>query len=215
VFNDFVFISNNGGINLLVGNNPHATGAYCCQEYIASVLSDVPDEHMRDVKARVLALEYIAAHPWETIKRVPNKFWHLYSGDREAFSRNEQGLSRTEGNRRLFLIFKGVAQLYYVLIVLTFLLSTVIFFNRQRNEPRTQPLPTVGLWIILYFTCVYLLAFGYGRFHFPIMPWIVMYAGALVDVLIGPGTVGNSVDGPGQARQASSPISAIQSGGLY
>ena len=123
---------------------------------------------------------------------MPNKLWHLYRADREAISRNEQGLSRTEGNRRLFLIFKGVAQLYYMLIVLAFLLSTVILFNQQSNKSRTQPLPTMGLWIILYFTCVYLLTFGYGRFHFPIMPWIVMYVGALVEVLIRPDMGDNS-----------------------
>lgn len=104
VFNDFVFISNNGGINLLVGNNPYATGTYIFNEKIVAMLDDVRGEHERDVEARTIAINYMVKHPLEEIKLVPRKFWHLFRADREALSRNEQGISPTAGVMKVFFV---------------------------------------------------------------------------------------------------------------
>ena len=208
VFNDFVFISNNSGINSLVGNNPYATGAYVFNKKITAMLSDTRGEHERDVKARTIAVEYIVNHPLEVIELLPKKFWHLYNADREAISRNEEGLGPTQGNKRVFFLLKGVAQLYYMLIVIAFLVSIVVLPIQRRNRARIRPFPTVGLWIVLYFTGIYLLTFGYSRFHFPMMPWIVMYVGALAETLIRP-----EHQVPGNGEQHSGEIQAAHDSG--
>ena len=187
VFNDFVFISNNGGINLLVGNNPYATGAYIFSKKITSMLGDVQDEHKRDIQARALAVDYIIHHPLEAMELLPKKLWHLYSGDREAMSWNEAGLGPTESHKRDFFFLKIIAQLYYTLIIVAFLVFIFALPTLQyRNPVQTRPLPATGLWVVLYFTAICLLTFGDSRFHFLIMPWIVMYVGALADRLIRP-----------------------------
>jgi 4-amino-4-deoxy-L-arabinose transferase-like glycosyltransferase len=192
VFDDFVFISNNGGINLLVGNNPYATGVYAHHEQIGAMLSDVQDEHDRDVKAREIAIEYITEHPWETIKLWPKKLWYLYRKDVEGFSWNENGIewTKTSLGKTSILILKGIAQLYYVLIGAAFLCSVLLLFRKRRDGKSRQPIPTLGLWISLYLTFVHLLTFADTRFHFPMMPWVVMYIGAFVEALVGPRAVG-------------------------
>jgi hypothetical protein len=188
VFNHFAFISNNGGINLLVGNNPHTTGTYGHYRQMTSMLSDVKDEHARDVKARTLATEYMLKHPWETIKLWPRKLWYLYGKDVEGISWNESGISLIEDDTTKATMFtlKVIAQCYYVIIGTAFLYSIFILFREHRNKTGNQPLPTLGLWIVLYFTFISLLTFGDSRFHFPMIPWIVMYVGALAEGLIRP-----------------------------
>lgn len=189
VFDGFVLISNNGGINLLVGNNPYATGAYGHQDHIATMLSDVRGERDRDVAARALAVDYIASHPWDTLKQWPKKLWYLYRKDVEGISWNEQGLNLTHGGRTkraMLLALKAVAQGYYLLIVLAFLTSIIIHRSQRHIQPHDRSLPTLGLWIALYFTTVSLLTFGDTRFHFPVLPWVVMYAAALTEVLTRP-----------------------------
>jgi 4-amino-4-deoxy-L-arabinose transferase-like glycosyltransferase len=195
VFNAFPVISNNGGINLLVGNNPYATGAYGGHQQIASMLSDVQDEYGRDVKARSLATRYGVEHPWETLKLWPSKLWYLYRKDVEGISWNENGMSFTEGGtgKTAMLILKAGAQFYYMLILIAFLFSLLMLVRERKDKTSRQPLlpapvpaarglhrhTDLGLWLVLYFTWVPLITFGDSRFHFPAMPWIVMYVASL------------------------------------
>jgi 4-amino-4-deoxy-L-arabinose transferase-like glycosyltransferase len=183
VFNDFVFISNNGGYNLLVGNNPYATGAYVFNEQIASMLSNPPDERESDKKAFRFAMGYMANHPLETIKLWPRKLWYLYGRDTKGIYWNEEGIKSTTGTvgKVLLRVVGGLAQPYYMVIGIAFLISLLILI--RKNKTRIWPLPSLGLWVVLYFTFISLLTFGNSRFHFPIMPWIVMYVGALAEVL--------------------------------
>lgn len=179
VFDHFVFISNNGGYNLLVGNNPYATGEYRLNGKMASMLNEVDGEYEKDVKARALATRYMRQQPLQVIKLWPKKLVMLYSKDREGFSWNEQGIARTGVTETLFWGLKLVAQVYYLLIMAAFLIS-LFFFGRQHLTQR-QSIPVLGLWIALYFTGISLLTFADSRFHFPVMPWLIMYIGAFVD----------------------------------
>jgi 4-amino-4-deoxy-L-arabinose transferase-like glycosyltransferase len=188
VFEDFVLISNNGGINLLVGNNPFATGAYGHHQQMAAMLSHVRGERDRDVAARAMAVDYMVNHPWETLERWPKKLWYLYRKDVEGISWNEQGMNLTQGGRGkgAMLALKVLAQGYYVLIVLAFLIMIILHLSEHRFQSHDQALPALGLWMALYFTLISLLTFGDTRFHFPVLPWVVMYAATLVEVLARP-----------------------------
>ncbi len=152
------------------------------------MLSDVRGEHDRDVAARVLAVDYMVNHPWETLKRWPKKVWYLYRKDVEGVSWNEQGMNLTQGRRGkgAMLALKATAQGYYLLLVLAFLTMIILHLSEYRFQPHNQPLPALGLWMVLYFTLIPILTFGDTRFHFPILPWIVMYAATLVEVLARP-----------------------------
>lgn len=188
VFGDFVLISNNGGINLLVGNNPYATGAYGHHKQITDMLSEVEGEHERDVAARTMAVEYMVKHPWETLKQWPRKLWYLYRKDVEGISWNENGMNFAENSagESAMLALKVVAQGYYLLIVVAFFISIITHLGEYQIKQHGQPPPTLGVWIAVYFTLISLLTFGDSRFHFPIMPWAVMYAAAWGEVLARP-----------------------------
>jgi len=183
LFDDFVYVSNNGGINLLIGNNPCANGRYVFSDEMDAMLEDAQTERERDVLARTLAVRYAAAHPVRTIKLWPAKLWFLYASDVEGISWNEAGLGSPGGlSRVVFWVLKAIAHVYYLAVGSAFLLS--ISLLRFRRSTKLASFPTLGLWIVIYFTVVVLATFGGSRFHFPMIPWIAMYAGALADILL-------------------------------
>lgn len=184
VFGDLVFVSTNGGINLFIGNNPEATGKYVFNDRMITLLGDTQDEHEKDLKATRLAVDYILKHPWKTMRLWPTKLWYLYKSDVEGISWNIAGsMSRDKSALAVFDFLKAIAQLYYMFIGIAFALSLFILLIKQRCNTRIRPFPVVGLYIILYFTLVCLIGFGKPRFHFPVMPWVVMYGAALVEEL--------------------------------
>lgn len=186
VFNHVVFISTNGGYNLLVGNHPAATGAYNFSDALAFKLSDAQNEYQRDRKAFQLAVNYMVAHPVETIQRWPKKLWYLYGRDTKGLAWNMEGLKgdANKQGRALLDWLEPVAQVYYTLIMAGSLLSIFSLFRKSKTHPGIQPFPTLGLWLALYFTLISLVTFGNSRFHFPIIPWMVMYVGAWVALKI-------------------------------
>ncbi|NJN99763.1 MAG: glycosyltransferase family 39 protein [Anaerolineales bacterium] len=182
VFNHVVFISTNGGYNLLVGNHPAATGAYNFSEALVFRLSDAQNEFQRDRKAFQLAVDYMVAHPLETIQRWPKKLWHLYGRDTKGLDWNMKGLQGDSNQqvRALLDWLEPIVQIYYTLIMAGFLLSVFLLFKKAKTHPGVQPFPTLGLWLAFYFTLISLLTFGNSRFHLPIIPWMVMYVGAWI-----------------------------------
>lgn len=198
-FDDFVFISTNSGINLLIGNNPYANGSYMYDDRVNALIEGAQGELERDVMARTSAIKYIAEHPLETVRLLPRKVFYLYGFDVEGIGWNISGISEIGSNMakalRSFMYF---AQFYYIAVVLLFLVSLCIFLNKKRKKTMSQPFPTLGLWIAFYFTFVYLLTFGSGRYHFPVIPWVIMYVGALAEMLLGRMSRNDNVSGEKQ-----------------
>jgi len=198
VFNQFVFISTNSGYNLLLGNNPHATGLFFYHPQLEAMLSDARTEPDRDRKARELAIAYMLNHPLETVQLWPTKLYYLYSKDIKGVQANQLGLeplSKTQA--LLFRLLKGVAQLYYMAIGLGALLYLLLFV---KDRPKITPEATLGLAIILYFTLIYLFIFGDTHFRFPLMPWLVMYAAAFAAMWLGKSTPGPATTSIGTER---------------
>ncbi len=187
VFGSFVFISNNGGTTLLIGNNPDANGTYIhFDEKLASLLELEPDDNERevDVKARNYALRYILEHPVKTIRLWPVKLYYLYNEDVEGANWNNGAVKIWERSHRpsseiFFWWFIGLSQNYYICTMAAFVISLLVLFKERRNGSRA--LPTAGLWIIGYFTLVYMVTIGISRFHFPFIPWILMYVSWLME----------------------------------
>jgi len=188
VFRQLVFISNHGGVTLLIGNNPNATGRYNIEwgEAVSASFEGVHGEYERDRVAGKIALRYILDHPLETVKLWPKKLYYLYFLDIEGISWNVDGMNSIRDNAKMIIFaVKIVAQGYYMLIMAIFALAIPILFvlPRHRKVDHIQRLPKVGLYIILYFTSISLLFFGIPRFHFPVMPWIVMYVGGFFEAM--------------------------------
>jgi hypothetical protein len=180
-FNDFIFISNNSGFNLLIGNNPAATGRYDVTHELTATLKGIYGEHERDQKAFELALDYMVEHPLDTIRLWPKKLWYLYAKDIRGIFWNQIGFgpSLSRLGKAGFYLLKIIAQLYYTFVGGLFLFALFTLYKRKN---KMQPIATVGLWLVLYFTAISLITFGDSRFHFPMMPWLVMYSSAALSI---------------------------------
>jgi hypothetical protein len=171
-------LSNNEGVNLLIGNNPYANGTYQLNPTIAPIDWKSQGEYDQNASARALAMQYLREHPVQAAARLPLKFWHLYKSDLEGVMLNRQGY---DGNGRIpgiaLTAFSIWAQIYYMAMML----GLAFLLVRYRIVSRGWPsFPLLGVWIILYFTAVSLVYFGNPRFHFAVMPWVAMYLAGMV-----------------------------------
>lgn len=184
LFGRFGILSNNGGINLLIGNNPEATGAYYLNDRIEALYNGAPDEALRNERAGDAALAYMAAHPAEAVARLPRKFWYLYRADAEGFSLNSVGLPPgSQGAIRVIGVLKILSQLWYAGLICGGIGYLVLRWKGRPGPVSGELLP---LAIVLYFTVIPLLFFGNGRFHLPAMPCAVIYVAAFLAMLIAP-----------------------------
>jgi hypothetical protein len=179
-------ICNTGGINLLDGNNPYATGRKRFDEKVNSLLGDlrtVPLEFMfdgkeveRDELAAKIGMDYIIHNPLRTIALWPKKFVALYLSDVDGifYSLWMMDVPR-EKLRYAFTGTRIIAEVYYIFIILLFLVSVPTFLRERK---------LIGLAIIAYFTLISLVLFGNARYHFPIMPWVIIYSGIGGEILL-------------------------------
>jgi hypothetical protein len=164
-----VLVSTNGGVNLYIGHNPHATGGY----------DDVPeldqsrDELARDAFARDAALDYIRAHPLSDLALVPRKLVQLYADDSDGLRWIIKGNREvTAGYSHVELAGMLAFDGYYYAIALA-ALAYILVRRRAAIDGR-------ALRLILYFTAIAAAFFGSPRFHFPIVPAIALYAAGFV-----------------------------------
>ncbi len=172
VFKRVVVVSTNGGINLLIGNNPYATGGYIWNNHVRAPLNGIQNEYERNKVATTVAVRYIAHHPWHTIMLWPKKLRYLYLTDDEGVRYVQAGIQCTGlTTQRLLRWARGIANSFYIIVMLLSVRALVIEWRRK-----TDALRMLGWVTILYYTVVYLIFFGDSRFHFQNMPWIMMYA---------------------------------------
>ena len=181
VFGRPVFIVTSGGINLLIGNNPVATGGYGPADPVSEAAVEAEkDEGAREIVARTIALRHIREHPWRTIGLVPFRLWHLYAKDVEGFYWNELA-GGAEGwplAGRPMLLVKLLAELYYLALLAMFAAGIFSFYLNGR-VPFPRPFRSaLGLGLVAHFTLVMMLLFGSSRLHFPLVPCFAWYAGA-------------------------------------
>jgi len=79
------------------------------------------------------------------------------------------------------------AEGYYFVVLALFLFAIPIIVRSNFTGYR------IGLYLVLYFTFVYLVYFGNARYHFALMPWIVIYAGIGAERLLKNGWRGETV----------------------
>lgn len=170
-------LTTNAGINLLIGNNPDATGAYTA--HIAdSIFHRSLAEPQRDSVAMQLAFGYIVAHPDRFLLNGVKKLAHLFTSEGGllvwSFHPNPESRDERFANK--------YAAIPWPLIVLTnlpymlVLLAGIIGFLSSPRETLWYILAAILLtWLLVHF-----LFFGGSRFHFPLMPFFTLYASTLV-----------------------------------
>jgi 4-amino-4-deoxy-L-arabinose transferase-like glycosyltransferase len=174
-------LSTNGGIVLMIGNNPYATGRQIWDQRVQSLLGDLGVEESqlfdgrelaREERAKQVASDYIANHPGRVLLFLwPRKLVATYLSDVDGFY---YSLGMVKNHNRLwqaaYLGFRIFAETYYVAILalFAFAIPTIVHSNVRCHR--------IGLFLVAYFTLVYLVYFGNARYHFALMPWITIYA---------------------------------------
>ncbi len=183
IFGDFV-LSNNGGINLYIGNGPEADGTWV-EPPIFDGTQGVMHDYRNDQVARREAITYMETHPWRTITLLPRKFLALFDhGDGMYW--NDIGIPNASPPKRGFLLwFDHVNAIFENVVFVMFAASLLFGWWKRAGIGGAPGWSAVGIVVILYFTAIYLAYYGARRYSFPIIPWMVMYSAALLSSLLG------------------------------
>jgi hypothetical protein len=172
-FDDFVFISTNGGATLLTGNNPSASGDYNEEDaLVKQVPYDVAGQVANDRLAGALAIRWIRDNRVAFAALVPRKIWRLWAPDGEAEWSYEARFKGYDNYSWLFRILRDFNQAYYIFLLVFFVLSAVCFLRRWGA---LSPYAVTEFVLAAYFTVISVVFSGQSRFHFPLMPWVAMY----------------------------------------
>lgn len=181
IFHEVVPISTNGGSNLLIGNNPRARGDFISYgAFAAQIRFSVPDQVAADKRASRLAVQWIRENPGRFAALMPLKVWWLWAPDGEAEWSYQAGSPRYQEYAGAFRLARLLNQVFYVGVLIAFAVSAVLAVTRGLPSP----------WLLLayglavYVTLIALVFFGHSRYHFPLMPWIMIGAAWSVMTLL-------------------------------
>jgi len=161
------------GANLLIGNNPYATGGYS-DRVPPSMIPRESDEGGRDAGEVSSALEYVRKDPVHFIRNGFGKLAHLFGSEGGMIvwgfhpSPGDPSTRLREKYRSLPLWLHAVVSGPYVLAIL---LGTLGLFVQPRGPTRAYFLAILGASLATYFVF-----YGGGRYHYPLMPFFVLFA---------------------------------------
>lgn len=175
VFGELVLISTNGGATLLSGNNPTANGGHVENDpLVAQRNFSVQDQVESDRRATKLALEWLRENPERFIELIPLKVWHLWAKNGEAEWAYQAGYQYYQQYRHVFRTIRWVNQIFFALLLVGSFAAVFILINNR--DKVAWPWVLIGYSLMIYLTLISIVFSGQSRFHFPAMPWIIMYA---------------------------------------
>lgn len=169
-------LNTNGGINLLIGNNPHARGSYYFAGEVADMLPPAAaGEVVRDRAGQTLARRFMREHPVAALKLLPRKFAHLWATDMSMLVHYHppEGYTSVSARLRSLPVWQlAAAGLPYILLALAGIAG--FYLVRQ--------FPSRGFFILQIFFVVLasLLTYGMPRYHLPAMLPLTVGIGALL-----------------------------------
>lgn len=180
IFGRFVFVSANGGDNLLIGHHPGAKGRYRNPDECGLVRPPDMSESERDQAALRQALANIRQDPFLSIRLIPAKLSETLFTTTDAaywaFQLDPSGLqSAGITDPAFFRWFRALSQWsQWSLLCLSALgLARLILARRTAS----LPILLSGLGLPLILSVVF---FGNPRFFFAAIPLCALLAGALV-----------------------------------
>jgi 4-amino-4-deoxy-L-arabinose transferase-like glycosyltransferase len=184
-FDAFVPVSNNGGINLFIGNNPSARGRYKFSPRMDAQLSAAvtgprrggPNEVAIDRYAAQLAYDWVRQQPRAAIDLWKPKLEYLYADDEAPFGYWAKRVPTPEQSERLARGKALNAPYYLLLLGLSALGACVAAVELTVRRKRFASLLWLPGVVVLAFTALHLLTFGDPCYHHPMMPWLAIYAG--------------------------------------
>lgn len=178
-FHKLIPVSNNGGTNFWIGNNPLAFGGFIFpkQEADNPLLPLLDNEIAADEMGYKLGLEFIQSHPLQAIRLMPAKVFFLYNSNDFGLEWNRSSLPDHLGvgpHAHMFV------NLIYTILFVTSILGVLLLGLKSPREP----LAWTGVIFAIYWTLLHLPFFGQDRFALPVLPFLMMYAAfGLVGIL--------------------------------
>ena len=172
VFNT-IALSSNGGINLLIGNNPNTTGAYALS-FNPQILEGAHGEFEADRQAYDSAVSYIIHNPDRSAVNVVKKLGHLFESEGGVLvwsfhpvpEDTQTRYSSKYASVPLLLIL--LTNLPYILVLL---FGIIGYLGTRRDAIWWFTACLLGTWLVLHS-----IFFGGGRFHHPLMPFFALFA---------------------------------------
>ncbi|MEA3495084.1 MAG: glycosyltransferase family 39 protein [Bacteroidota bacterium] len=179
-FGKVTFISTVKGYDLLIGNNPYAKGNYGINENYWRKISLEENECIYDKKTKKLALKYIRNHPLESIKIIPKKLYYFFWPGMEGFGWNMNGLS--ENQMKILHKLRYYSMGAFLLFLIIFSISVVyqLFWNYKQISFATLAIYLLLLYHIILSTVF----FGESRFHFHLVPFMLMLVSDLISKIL-------------------------------
>lgn len=168
---DTIALSSNVGINLLIGNHPHATGAYNTN-FPKEIFNNASNEFEANSIAFKYATNFIIKNPTRFLINGIKKIGHLFSSEGGllvmSFHPKPEDFSERYSKKYASLPF------YQILIVnapyFIILLLGIFGFALMEKEKFWY----VSISIIFIYILSHFIFFGGSRFHFPLMPLFIM-----------------------------------------
>ena len=181
-FGEFVLVSTNGGLTLLTGNNPSARGGYTDKDpLVTSIPRSVTSQVELDKEAKHRAIQWIKQNPGRFLALMPLKIFELWARDGEAEWAFQAGYKHYDFYGGLFRAVRYLNQAYYTLLLIGFAWAGVLLFSgtAKISESRLDwwALPYA---VALYPTIIALIFSGQSRFHYPVLPFVVICCSWLI-----------------------------------
>ncbi len=175
-FGHVIAVSTNGGGNLWIGNNPDANGRYVDSPAVVQTLQQGADEFERDRHAGQAAQTWLVRHPAQALALLPRKLLNFYVPDRLAADLILKGQPalQTGTPARLWQGLTILAWLTDLLCLLVVPLGIALWWRSGRRW-----VPRVGVLFVAGLHGLHLVFFGASRFHFPMVPWVLLYGAAV------------------------------------
>lgn len=171
VFGEFVLISTNGGVNLWMGNNPHADGGY--MEHPGR---DFGGEVARDRELKREGLAYIRNEPGAFVTRSFLKLLRLHDRETIGVCWNQAGLQRRlefagrPAGAQVFTVLKAASSLYWWAVLGCAVLSALRLSAVSPGAASLAVLP----WA--YFAVLHAVTVIQDRYHFAAVPFVALLA---------------------------------------
>lgn len=170
---ELFFVSLNSPVNLFIGNNPLANGTYRYDADVTALIGNPTDELTESKRAGEFAKDYILLHPGRVAMLLPVKVFYQYASDVDGLSSALAGIPVIDRATRCIL---KAARIYsQVLYIVTMLLFIIVGTVRIRLRGMQELLTHPAIVFVSYFFVMYLPFFGAPRFHFVMMPGIILF----------------------------------------
>lgn len=181
VYDRFVFVSTNGGDNLLIGNNAKATGRYMSPESAGLVRPPEMSEPERDSAAARAAWEYASTNKRRTLSLWPEKLKQTFlTGSDGPYWAFQDKFGEIVGpdqgpHRDLYRTAKLAGTQATQILTWAFLVSLPLLLVLRLRLGERGTFPITGLALIGYSAVLSVVFFGNPRFLYPVVPFMAMY----------------------------------------